>query len=77
MSRFRNRFYFGAIFVTNLLNRSILGFVRRTISFNTSLILCSIRLEFKFKKQPFRVFRGPCEISSFFVNKLSFSVVLY
>ena len=47
------------------------------ISLDTSLILCGIRLDFKFKKQPFRDFRGPCDISRFFVKKLSFSVLSF
>ena len=34
----------------------------------------SILLSFKHKKQPFRVFRGKCQVSSFFVEKLCFSV---
>ena len=34
----------------------------------------SYRSSFKLKKQPFRVFRGPCQISSFFAKKVCFSV---
>ena len=49
-------------------------YLDRTILLDTSLIFCGIRLYFKFKKQPFRVFRDTCEISSLFVKKLSFSV---
>ena len=40
--------------------------LKNLISFDISLILCGICLDFKFKKQPFRDFRGPCEISSVF-----------
>ena len=40
------------------------------------MILYPIHLGFKLQKQPFRVFRGLCHISSFFVTKLCFSVFL-
>ena len=43
--------------------------------FCTFLILCCIPLYFKFKMQPFRVFRGLYEISSFFFKKICFSVL--
>ena len=68
------KLFFCAIFVLNLLNRRILGSLGLKISFDTFLIFCGIRLDFKFKKQPFRAFRGSCDISSFFVKKLSFRV---
>ena len=66
-------FFVCAIFVLNLLNRRILVFLDWTISFDTFFILCGIRLDFKFKKQPFRVFKGSCYISRFFVKKKKFS----
>ena len=50
------------------------GIFQDPASFDTSLILCGIRLDFKFKKQPFCVFRCSCDISSFFVKTLSFRV---
>ena len=46
------------------------------ILFDNSLILCGIRLDLRFKKQLFRVFRAPYDISSFFVKLLGFSVFL-
>ena len=43
-----------------------------TILFDTSLILCGIRLDFKLKKELFRFFRDPWNISSFSFKKLRF-----
>ena len=56
--------FFCAIFVLNLLNRRVLGL----------LGLKNLIWYLLFKKQPFRVFRGSCDISSFFVKKLTFRV---
>ena len=73
-SRFRNCFL--CCFWWIGLNTSLVDLLWMKSYIDASTILYRIHLGFKLKKRPFRVFRGSCQILSFFVKKGWFSVLV-